>query len=412
MAKVIGGAILLVPLFLLPIPGLWDFYYFPKAILLWIISLSVLIFIIYDWKFFKAKIGKKHIGIVLFVLSALASTIFSTYQDTVWLGILNHHEGFFTLLSYSILLIASSIYIDKIKVKKVVFLAMISGSIVALLGILQYFQINLIPKDIIRDHWERIYSTIGNANWLGSYCILLLPLSIHFAYSKDSVVKTVPFFLIFTCLLFSGTRGAYIGFIISVFVGLFIVVKRPRVIFKLKYVLIATTISLFLGLSNNAYPYERAFGIQEEVSNGLKGDLNAGEARLMFYKLSMPLVVKYPLGSGPDTFGKVFPQNKLNNQLNSENNSVVQLNKAHNEYLQIIITIGVLGFLSFLLLILQGFRPLLNSRTYSINIAIALGILAYSVQLIFVNSSIGSATVFWIFLGIVLSLKENQIEVK
>ncbi|WP_394523290.1 O-antigen ligase family protein [Lacrimispora sp. JR3] len=102
------------------------------------------------------------------------------------------------------------------------------------------------------------------------------------------------------------------------------------------------------------------------------------------------------VGYGPETFGILMLQKTTNNPYNEIFDS------AHNEYLHLLITVGIVGMLSYLSFIVgvvkRGIRLYIND---SYVMAVIFGIVCYSVQA-FVNLNLPIVTpVFWILLGIV-----------
>lgn len=102
------------------------------------------------------------------------------------------------------------------------------GALIALYGIMQYvFGWNTsnawIDENMFEEATMRAYSTMGNPNVLGEYLLLVLPLSAVFAlkYSWKRLAKWV-YMLIFAgtalCLVFTQSRGCWLGFMLSAFI--------------------------------------------------------------------------------------------------------------------------------------------------------------------------------------------------
>lgn len=101
------------------------------------------------------------------------------------------------------------------------------------------------------------------------------------------------------------------------------------------------------------------------------------------------------VGYGPETFGILMLQKTTNNPYNEIFDS------AHNEYLHMLTTVGLIGLVSYLSfiagIVVRGIRLHIN-RPYVI--AIIFGIICYSTQAI-VNINLPIVTpVFWILLGL------------
>ncbi|WP_313074618.1 O-antigen ligase family protein [Lacrimispora sp.] len=102
------------------------------------------------------------------------------------------------------------------------------------------------------------------------------------------------------------------------------------------------------------------------------------------------------IGFGPETFGIFLLQKTANNPYNQ------LFDSAHNEYLHLLVTVGFAGLISYLLFVISN---IWNSCRYRRNnpytIAVAFGVICYSVQA-FVNINLPITTpIFWLLLGMV-----------
>jgi putative inorganic carbon (HCO3(-)) transporter len=101
------------------------------------------------------------------------------------------------------------------------------------------------------------------------------------------------------------------------------------------------------------------------------------------------------IGSGPDTFMTVFPEEAQNRYEN------LPYDKAHNEYVQILVCQGVLGLLFYLAflgtLIFKNIRRAFNDPVLT---AVLVAVAGYSVQAFFNISLPLASQIFWVLLGI------------
>lgn len=103
------------------------------------------------------------------------------------------------------------------------------------------------------------------------------------------------------------------------------------------------------------------------------------------------------VGSGPETFGILISSKTKFNPYNQ------LFDSAHNEYLQILLTLGITGLISFLLFILASIKKCFSYKNSLYVEAIAFGIICYSVQA-FVNLNVPIvASVFWLLLGMCMA---------
>jgi len=125
-------------------------------------------------------------------------------------------------------------------------------------------------------------------------------------------------------------------------------------------------------------------------------------------------------GYGPDTFTVTFPQDDFIAKLNAGWNANMIVDKPHNMYLQIAINTGVISLLS--LLILWGIYIILSIKLYksiiydsiekNIGFACFIAVLAYLVAGIFNDQIVSVAPLFWIVLGMGISINEKLIQEK
>lgn len=109
-----------------------------------------------------------------------------------------------------------------------------------------------------------------------------------------------------------------------------------------------------------------------------------------FLKLSF---WKKLIGYGPETFGILILRATANNRYNEIYDS------AHNEYLHMLVTIGILGLTAYILFVLSVIRRCIKYKNNYYMVAIAFGIICYSTQA-FVNLNLPIVTpVFWLLLG-------------
>lgn len=105
-------------------------------------------------------------------------------------------------------------------------------------------------------------------------------------------------------------------------------------------------------------------------------------------------LLKKIIGYGPETFGIFILQKTANNPYRE------LFDSAHNEYLHLLITVGIAGLVSYLVFVVSN---ILNSLRFNKKnpyiIAIVFGIICYSVQA-FVNLNLPITTpVFWLLMG-------------
>lgn len=131
-------------------------------------------------------------------------------------------------------------------------------------------------------------------------------------------------------------------------------------------------------------------------------------SRGYIWSRTIPLVKKYIfLGSGPDTFTMAFPQNDYLNYINAGFKGSI-LTKPHCQYLQIAVQTGLLSLIAFLLFYGMYFissvrlyiRGRFNSYYAKVGVAIFVGTISYMLAGLTNDSSITTAPVFWVIIGV------------
>ncbi|RKD35372.1 polymerase [Lacrimispora algidixylanolytica] len=136
------------------------------------------------------------------------------------------------------------------------------------------------------------------------------------------------------------------------------------------------------------------------LSSFLLLDDEWGTHRGYIWRNAMECYFRFPIwhklvGYGPETLGILLLQKTVNNPYNEI------FDNAHNEYLQLLITVGVIGLISYISFIISVIKR--GLKLYSDNyyvVAAIFGIICYSIQAL-VNLNLPIITpVFWILLGI------------
>jgi len=146
-------------------------------------------------------------------------------------------------------------------------------------------------------------------------------------------------------------------------------------------------------------------------SIGFEGRELWGSYRGFIWSRTFPLMpARTIIGSGPDTYTFVFPQNDLIGKLRFMEAPYTTVDKAHNIYLQTWITTGGISALALIFLfgyyILTSFMSILRSHMeegiflFGLRFGLLAGISAFCVSAMATDSTIGSSGVFYVMLGL------------
>jgi tetratricopeptide (TPR) repeat protein len=192
--------------------------------------------------------------LVLFLISQVLSTIFSIDTHTsIWGYYSRFHGGLVSSICYVILYwgIVSNLF-ERKYLHKMLIASAVSGSLVAWYGIAQHFGIDAhFWRQNVR---ARIFSTLGQPNWLAAYVVGLMPVLLGYGLyglkKKMSFVYLTAFWLLFFSLIFSYSRSGFLAAILSIvlFFSLLVAAYRTQKLGK-SIIAVLGPLLTFLGLS-------------------------------------------------------------------------------------------------------------------------------------------------------------------
>jgi O-antigen ligase len=324
------------------------------------------------------------IPLVIFLASQLLSTLFSIDRHTsLWGYYSRFHGGLLSTLSYLLLYWAFVSNFDKRKTLCSLFSVLCSATLVAIYGILEHFGID--AKYWVQDVQNRVFSTLGQPNWLAGWLAALLPIPLAFAINIIISLKQQPklkiqklitnyqflisisLFTIFSlCLFFTKSRSGLPAAVLALGLFIFIILAQKLITFK-KQLLLPIILIFIIGVIGASYlglktlfthprqDLAYIFGITNQTSvpvqNASLGGSESGDIRKIVWRGTIDIAKHYPLfGSGVETFAYSYYNFRpaLHNLLSEWD---FLYNKAHNEYLNLFATTGTFGLLSYLLLI-------------------------------------------------------------
>lgn len=155
---------------------------------------------------------------------------------------------------------------------------------------------------------------------------------------------------------------------------------------------------------------------------GFNGKEKLGSSRGYIWSRSLPLIKENLfIGSGPDTFIFEFPQNDLIGKYYAYDTPTIVVDKPHNLYLQIALNQGLIALIAFLavmvIYIVDSLKLYALKQEYNnsqmLGILTCLGVIGYLFAGIFNDSVVSVAPIFWIILGVGVSLNSiNRKEIK
>jgi len=160
-------------------------------------------------------------------------------------------------------------------------------------------------------------------------------------------------------------------------------------------------------------PSNHIVDLEEIPSWGFEGKELWGSSRGYIWSRTLPMIKSNLLiGKGPDTFAIYFPQNDYIGKLISYDTMKIIVDKPHNMYLQTAVNTGLISLLALIIFLLMYIVS--SIRWYwkhpphdllsNIGAAILFSVIGFMTTGIFNDSVVSVSTVFWILLGLGVSI--------
>lgn len=316
--------------------------------------------------------------LAFFFLAWLTFTsVLSQNLELSFIGTYPYHQGILFYLSLFLLsLIIKSLKID---IKKIALGFTFSAILVSTIAIFQFFELNILKKDIF-NYAGRVISTFGQPNLYAGFLVLTLP----FITKIKKYSKVILVLLIIGILVSLSRTAIIISFIFIIFL-LWNIKKRYSKLLII-FSLIGTVFYLALIFKQEFIkPLD-----QEWLIN------NSAERRIFVYRISLDAFLKKPLiGYGVDNIPASLKPLYLDKEAKpSFYHSLRNLNieRSHNYYLDILLFSGLPALILYLTLIVSFYLST-NSQV------IKIGLVLFSIWSLFqIHSSI-NLLYFWILFG-------------
>ncbi|RLC35601.1 hypothetical protein DRH14_00470 [Candidatus Shapirobacteria bacterium] len=347
-----------------------ELFEFPK--ILFVYASTIIITTIHLFNITKKSqpIFKKHplnLPLLLFLLSQTISTLWSIDPHTSIYGYYSRFNGgLLSLICYALLFLILNVYITPQFKTKIINTSLVSGFIVSAYAILQHFGID--KNFWVQDVQQRVFSTLGQPNWLSAYLCILTPLAINrFLKSKNTSSKLLYFHLslvFFIASLFTKSKSGLIALPISLLIYFILNLKQhSKQLLPLFGLLTILALTIPNPIKSKIFPTSTL----NDSNHTIPSTINitpSQDIRKIVWQGAIKLWQQYPLfGTGTETFAYSYYWTRpAKHNLTSEWDFIY--NKAHNEYLNFLATTGSFGFLTYFLLILISLFQLIHHRQY------------------------------------------------
>ena len=344
----------------------------------------------------------------------------------------NIYESLAVLLRILIYLLIFLLVVNNLQekdVRRAFVTVVIMGFIISAIGVLQYFGMDWFRFLYPAAPTSRVFSILGNPDFLGGYLALILPLALILLLNcglreKAGIFGAISFFVIMLCLFLTGTRSALVAFGGSfIFLSVLILLQKGMKRFKRRwsYILIISLVIFFaLGFSGRGRIKDFFFRFSTLLNpETLKAD-GSVQYRLSVWRTSIAMFKDHPvLGVGPGVFKLHYPIYQANLRTFSPGIPFFssQESRVHNEYLQTLAETGIIGTAAFLWLAIcifySGLKYLYHTKEPKQK-NIIIGLLA-AISAIFLDSIFAfpfhltsHTTLFWLFLGMLVVVGEGS----
>ena len=230
--------------------------------------------------------------------------------------------------------------------------------------------------------------------------------------SKVYILSFITSMLTLFCMVACGARSSWVAFAFYIIALIIYLIKQKNknffirtIILLLSFVLIFT----YQYTAKNSFVKRKLQAATNDIKVATTQGVteNLGSSRIFIWKETIKVIIKHPiLGVGTDNLAKGILENPTEETTNFINKHKKLIDKAHNEYLHIAVTIGIpalITYLTFLILVLYKRKNLILKNTMFF--MLYLSILCYLVQAFFNISAVGIAPLLWFALG----LMDNQM---
>ncbi|MCQ2433185.1 MAG: O-antigen ligase family protein [Clostridia bacterium] len=373
-----------------------------------LIGLMMYLLLCFFLKYFRGKrtihFGWLDLCVLLFMIVMLVAGVFSASPaDSLFpvMVFLCFMCGYFLIVN----LIRTSEWVER-----AAFAVVSSSTLVSLYGIYQNFfggaATTWQDTDMFSEITGRVVSTFENPNVLAEYLIMCIPAAVAgFFCSKRASERLLYLFLCGisgACLIFTWSRGAWLGFMIAMLLFLLIYSKKTMVVMLFgmlavpfaPFVLPASIMNRFLSIGNlaDSSTSDRVH-IWEGVAGLLKDHFLAG------------------IGVGVGVFQKIYPRYTLA--------GIETAPHSHNLFLQILVETGIFGLILFFIFLVvyakQFFtlsvRPLPEKRRI-LMAALFCGTLAVLAQGMtdYIWYDYRVLLVFWLMIGLTVAVGRTALE--
>ncbi len=289
------------------------------------------------WEWIRTRLDKP---IAALLCLCLVSAVFSRHRFSSFQAVmlLLDYIVWFYLLIHTVR--------SRSQFRQVIYTVLGMGVFLAVFGLFKLWGMNPFPwwtyPGLVSD---RLTASFGNPDHLAGYMEMAIPLALGFLLTGIKEGKRVftgfAAVLMFTALIFSLSRGGWIGTVCALYFMGMVVLRQRNLRYKK---LLVTALTLFLPVM---LVILSAADVVTRIRTFEQGtEMPSFEARITAWKGTVNMIRAYPLlGSGPGTFAYVYTQYQ-------PPGLGAYYNMAHNDYLHFLAETGL--FLAVIIIWIIG----------------------------------------------------------
>lgn len=385
---------------------------------------------IYDYLFF------------ILLLAGIIATILAIDKEISLFGKSYRHEGLLAIISYYLLFITWKVEGNEKDIKNIlkIFIAMVLFNCMY-----AFMQVYTSSKLVLRYTPDMNMATglLGNPNFFGSYIVTAISIvTTKFLLNKKIYIKELIILLILYIFLINcQSTGPYLTYLITIiFIIIYLFIKKKIYVKNIMILLI----SLIITTPTLIFINKQIFSIDkceicdfvkavsgndtmkdENINNDTSVNPNPyydmytiSNGRLTIWKNSLKIAKENLLnGVGYDNFYLEYYKDvnltevyfmSSDGQMKAYRKYSEIVDNAHNVYLQTLVSSGLIGFIPYIILCLLTFIRGLKTKNNLVIILLG-GFVAYSIQDFANISVVQVAPIYYIIIGLILAINEQQI---
>ena len=377
-----------------------------------LVSGGAILLLLFLFNYKSIEIDKKDVLILIFAMLIFISTMLSSDIHASIIGSTKRYEGMLSLFSYIIIYLCTKRFFKYKNNKTLLIILYILYISVCMLGIAQYY----IKLPEIKLFSKGVTGTFGNTNFMGNFLSIGIPVFSMIYILKNRKLSLLTSLIVFFGIAACGARSSWVAFatFFIILLAYLIKTKNKEYIKRAGILLICfALIFAYLFTAKNSFTKRKVNAVKSDITvAATQGVTNKmGSNRIQIWKITVELIKKHPIfGVGTDNLRKGIMDNLTDESIDFITRTKQQIDKAHNEYLQYAVTLGIpalLVYIAFILLILKD--NIKEIEANNTKLILYLIVVSYLVQAFFNISTIGIAPLFWFALGL-LDIKEKWLE--